>query len=74
MASKVVLTETESVDNATRMSAYSTFMVSFRSFHERSFRAFLSYWPTIRNSTRDVLGYVGLDGVSIISYKLEFCM
>ena len=63
---KVVLSETQPVGNASQVSSYATFMVSFRSFHEKSFNAFLSYWPTIRNGTRDVFGLVGLDGVSII--------
>lgn len=64
-APKVVLSETQPVGNASQVSSYATFMVSFRSFHEKSFNAFLSYWPTIRNGTRDVFGLVGLDGVSI---------
>lgn len=67
-APKVVLSETQPVGKAPQVSSYAAFMVSFRSFHEKSFNAFLSYWPTIRNGTRDVLGLVGLDGVSIIVY------
>ena len=65
-APKVVLSETQPVGNASQVSSYAAFMVSFRSFHEKSFDAFLLYWPTIRNGTRDVFGLVGLDGVSII--------
>lgn len=69
---KVILGETQPLENAsqtnnTTISAYAVFMRAFRGFHESSFQALLSYWPAMRTSTRDLLSYVGLDAVSILS-------
>ena len=44
--------------------AYAKFLRSFRGFHETLARALLSYWPVVRNMTSDLLGCIGLDGVS----------
>lgn len=69
VATKVILEPTiqpvEQIpqDNNT-ISAYAAFMQGFRAFHESAFQRFLAYWPVMRNATRDVLAYVGLDGVS----------
>lgn len=73
--SKVVLGETQfnnikenndSQVNET-LSGYATFMRAFRNFHEKSLLFVFSYWPVARNTTRDLLAYIGLDGVSYLS-------
>lgn len=75
LMSKVVLGETQfnnikenndSQVNET-LSGYATFMRAFRNFHEKSVLFVFSYWPVARNTTRDLLAYIGLDGVSYLS-------
>ena len=71
---KDFLGETQPLGNATKdkvttPSAYATFIQAFRSFHESSLQVLLSYWPAVRNGTRDVLSHVGLDSVSIEHFK-----
>ena len=72
LTSKVVVEETQ-VNNIKEnndshvnktLSGYANFMRAFRSFHEKSVVFALSYWPVAKNTTRNLLSYVGLDGVS----------
>ena len=50
------------------LSGYATFMRAFRNFHEKSVLFVFSYWPVARNTTRDLLAYIGLDGRKFTLY------
>ncbi|XP_078352009.1 uncharacterized protein LOC144636697 isoform X2 [Oculina patagonica] len=71
--SKVVLGETQFKnvkENDTAqvnetLSGYATFMRAFRNFHETVVNYVFSYWPVAKNTTRNLLSYVGLDGLFI---------
>ena len=75
LTSKVVLGETQfnniKADNDSHvnetLSGYATFMRAFRNFHQKSVLFVFSHWPVAKNTTRDLLSYVGLDGVSYLS-------
>lgn len=71
LTSKAVLGETQfknlkenntSQVNET-LSGYAAFMRAFRNFHETTVQFVFSYWPAAKNTTRDLLSYVRLDGV-----------
>ena len=68
--STVGLVEPQFNDNASQVkdthSGYAAFMREFRNFHEASFQLVLSYWPAAKNTTRNLLSYVRLDGVSTL--------
>ena len=79
LTSKEVLEETQfnniKEKNASHvnktLSGYANFMSAFRNFHEKSVLFVLSYWPVAENTTRNLLSYVGLDGVSFFSVLWE---
>ncbi|XP_068682308.1 transport and Golgi organization protein 1 homolog isoform X2 [Montipora foliosa] len=62
---KIIFDATLPLENTTErkstsFSAYAVFMEAFRNFHAVSLDVLLSYWPTVRHRTRDVLANVGL--------------
>lgn len=77
LTSKDVLEETNNIEekNASHvnktLSGYANFMRAFRSFHEKSVLFILSYWPVVKNTTRNLLSHVGLEGVSYLSVLWE---
>lgn len=42
-------------------SGFANFIKGFRNFHEVSLQLILSYWPSVKNATKNLLSCVGLD-------------